>query len=428
MARKPRVLFLAFYFPPLRSVAGVRPANIAKHLCRVGWDVSVVTPDPSLWQSADDPGRVAAEMDRCGVRMIYTGHRWRCLSSGFLKRSYRRGPRWFLEAIPRRLARAMRVDEMIGWYPEAERACAKLRPGDVDVVVATGSPFGSFRVAQRLAGRLECPYVLDYRDPWTGNPHDPQSIRNRHERAERRLLEGCAAVSVVSPSWARQIGERFGAEEKIHVIPNGYDPDDFASIEPTTFDHFAIVYAGQFLPPKRAAGPLMRTLRQLAELEPARPWRFHYYGTSDDHVREAARINGVERWLTLHGTVPRRECLAAIRGAGVTAVVASVSDAGDPADRGIVTGKIFEPIGLGTPAMVIAPPGSDVERLIETTGQGAVFAGSDIDGMAGFLAGLMQGRLPESRRPDAYAWPHLIQEFDVMLRHAQQTGTSYDTI
>ena len=79
--------------------------------------------------------------------------------------------------------------------------------------------------------------------------------------------------------------------------------------------------------------------------------------------------------VEMHGTVPRRECLAAIAGAGVAAVVASVSEAADLGDRGIVTAKVFEPIGLGTPVMVIAPPGSDLESVIRTAGRGAVFPG-----------------------------------------------------
>ena len=316
MPDRPTVLFLTYFFPPLQAVGAIRAASIAKHLSRVGWEVSVVTPAPDLWQACDDPERTAAEIRDWGVRMIHTGHRWRCLSSGSLKRSNRRdGARWLMEAVPRFLARRMRIDEMIGWYPEAERACAQLRPGEVDVVMATGSPFGAFGIAERLARRLECPYVLDYRDLWSGNPHNRRGRGARRERTEQRLLTGCAALSVVSSSMARYLGDRFGVAEKVHVIPNGYDPDDFASIEPTPFDHLAIVYAGQFLPPKRDAGPLMRMLRQVAESQPTRTWRFHYYGPSGDHVCQAAKIHNVEQLVELHGVTPRRQCLAAIRGA-----------------------------------------------------------------------------------------------------------------
>ncbi len=422
MSRKPRVLFLAFYFPPLRCVASLRGANMANYLVRAGWEVSVVTPDPSLWQSPDDLDRVAAELDQSRVHRIYTGHRWRSLSSGFLKRSYGHGVKWFLEGILRRFGQMIGIDEMVGWYPEVERACAKLRPGDVDVIMASGSPFGAFRVARRLSLRLRCPYVLDYRDLWTGNPHARSEDRNRDERVEREVLRDCAAVSVVSPSMAGYLSDHFGVENKVHVIPNGYAPADFEGIEPTVFGHFAIVYTGVFLPPLSTADPLMRALRRLTELVPNKPLRFHYYGRSAAHVRESAKACGVEHLVEIHGVVPRRQCLAAVRGAGTAVVVISVNDDGDLADRGIITGKIFEPIGLKTPVLVIAPPGSDVERVVQTVGKGAVFSGSNVHGMAAFIVDLMHGKAPESHQPEAYAWPNLVLKLDAMLRQSRTEG------
>ncbi len=414
MTRKPRLLFLSFHSPPSHAVASVRTGNLAKHLSRIGWDVSVVTPHPSLWESPDDTDRAAAEMDLWDVHMIYTGHRWRCLSSGHLKRAYHHGLGWFLGGIVRRVGRAMGVDEMIGWYSEAERACAKIRPGEIDVVLATGGPFGTFRVAQRLGQRLGCPYVLDYRDLWTGNPHAHSPERDQH--LERRLLKGSAAVSVVSPSIASYLGDRFGVAEKVHIIPNGYDPDELYGIKATAFGHPAIVYAGRFLPPKSDAAPLMQVFRRLAEMEPVRQWRFHYYGPSNTHVREAAKAEGVEHIVEVHGMLPRRQCLGAVRGAVAATVVISVYDTSDLADRGIITGKLFEPIGLGTPVLVVAPPESDVEEVIETTGGGAVFRGRDVEGMAMFLVGLIRGKVPTSKRPEAYAWSSLVPRMDALLR------------
>jgi hypothetical protein len=160
-------------------------------------------------------------------------------------------------------------------------------------------------------------------------------------------------------------------------------------------------------------------LTRLAEFQPSQSWKFHYFGPHEAHVRQQAEGCAIGSRIQLHGTVSRRESLAAIRGAGATVVITSVADGDDAADHGIIPGKIFEPIGMGTPVMVVAPPGSDIERLVETTGKGGVFAGSNIEGMAGFLSGLMEGKPPEGRRPEQYAWPHLIQQFDVMLRQVK---------
>lgn len=101
-------------------------------------------------------------------------------------------------------------------------------------------------------------------------------------------------------------------------------------------------------------------------------------------------------------------------------VVVSDHDVGDDADRGIVTGKVFEPIGLGTPVLVVAPAGSDVREIISTSGNGAAFVGSDVEGMAEYLAGLVKGHQIPPGRPDLWSWPKVIEGMDAVLRAAAE--------
>jgi hypothetical protein len=54
-------------------------------------------------------------------------------------------------------------------------------------------------------------------------------------------------------------------------------------------------------------------------------------------------------------------------------------DSASPAEAGIITGKIFEALGLGVPILVIAPHGSDVEAVVDNAGCGSVFSGSETE-------------------------------------------------
>ena len=76
-------------------------------------------------------------------------------------------------------------------------------------------------------------------------------------------------------------------------------------------------------------------------------------------------------------------------------------------EKGIVTGKIFEPIGLGTPTLLIAPAGSNANAVAEHTGLARSFTASDVYGMASFLRELMCGRSLKPKNPQAYAWENL---------------------
>ena len=425
--RRLRLLFLARAFPPDNPIASVRTWNIAKYLTRLNWDVTVVTPHPSLLRRLDDPVKTEALLKRQGIQRILTGHRWRCLSPRL--KSWDWGPGRLSGGMCRIIARHLQIDKGIGWIKEAERACAPLTAKDVDLILATGSPFASFKLAKRLSDRLGCPYVLDYRDLWTGSLHSSSPLPDRRStiQEEARLLAGCAAVTIVSRSWAEVLENRFGLGAKLYVITNGYDPEDLADVEPGPFhfDHFAIVYTGIFYPPIRVISPFMATLQRLKEIMPRerQEWYFHYYGSQEDHVREEATRYGVMDRVILHGMVPRTEALSAIRAANVAVVITSLAEEGTLADQGMVTGKVFEALGLETPVLLVAPSDSDARAVVEATESGGSFTASNIGDMSYFLKDMMDGRVARPKVPEAYAWTKIAKKLDWVLRKAMRTGS-----
>jgi len=431
MNRPPRLLFLAYFFPPAPSIASVRAWNVAKYLARLGWEVTVVTPHPSLWRKAQDPGQVAEALEREGIRRLTTGHRWRHLYADVLKCPD--GGAWAVAGgLCRRIARLLDIDSQCGWNPEVRKTCAPLQPGDFEVILATGGPFNAFALAQELSGRLESPYVLDYRDLWTNRSYVVRRYGRRTVRKERQLMQGAAAITTVSPSCAEALRSVSPLAPQPEVVTNGFDPEELDAVPPTDFGHHAIVYAGAFYPPISVAAPLMAALRHLdanTATTPARKdWRLHYYGTSERHVRAAAREFGVLHRLICHGWVPRREALSAIRGAGTTVVITSVAERATASEKGIVTGKIFDALGLGAPILLICPPGSDAESIVLENGGGRQFVASDPEGMASYLASRMEGCAPRPEPPRRYAWPLSIKKLDALLRQVAGTGRNQSSL
>ena len=186
-----------------------------------------------------------------------------CLSPDSL-RCWNTGIGWIIGGTCRKLARYFAIDSAIGWVKEAESACASLTRNDADVILATGPPFVAFVLAKRLSEKLNCPYVLDYRDPWVVHPDSTSSAMQATEELETKLIEGCAAVTVVSNSL---LNGRLKVEPKLHVVTNGFDPLEMAEVKPYEFGHFAIVYAGNFYPPKRVITPVMQALNVLKQRE-----------------------------------------------------------------------------------------------------------------------------------------------------------------
>lgn len=411
----PSLLFLAWPFPPLNSPACVRTWSIAKELSRLGWNVSVVSPDPSLWRKPEDPGIVAAQMKALGVRGVYTGHRLKAFAAGYLHTGGTLVHR-FLNGIARRAASSFQLDYGAGWKRPALRAIEAEQP-PFDVILATGGPFTSFEIARELSGRTGVPYVLDYRDPWTGNPHAHRADREANVALEREIARGAAAVTAISPTLANALRTSFDLGDRVHVLTNGYDPEELGSVVPMEFDDAAIVYTGDFYPPLRVIDPVFAALKPLMN-EAVPPWTFHYFGADTERVSDAARRFGIEERVRMHGRVVRRVALEAVKGAAASVVIASVGDGSQPQEKAIMTSKIFESFGLGTPALVIAPDGSDVAAAVNRAGLSVHCRGNDVAGMTAQLRRFIGGERIPARDIDAFAWPSIARSLDTILRNA----------
>jgi glycosyltransferase involved in cell wall biosynthesis len=418
LSNKPKLLFLACYFPPVQAIGAVRTWNLARYLARLGWEVTVVTPHSSAWRNTEDIEKVSMELEREDIKRIMTGHRWRCLVPQHLK-CWDQGVGWVAGGVCRTIARRLGVDTHVGWIKEADRACSNLSPKDVDLIIASGGPFVGFRLARRLSARLDRPYVLDYRDPLTQNRFVDRSPRPTTVREEASLLQDCAAVTIVSSSWADDLDQRYGVGEKIHVVTNGYDPDEMAAVKPYDFGHCAFVFTGNFFPPKISISPFLAALKSLKEFpnEVNNEWYFHYYGVQEDYVRQQAAHYGLTDRVVLHGRVPRRESLSAVKGANLALVISSIYEQSLLIDKGTIPGKIFEPIGLGTPVLLIASLGSDATTLLAPTGLGKSFTGPDTQGMVSFLKDVVCGRAPQPKNIESCSWTTLSQKLDAILRN-----------
>lgn len=416
-SKKPQILFLAYYFPPLNGVACVRTWNIAKYLSRLEWDVTVVTPDPYLWQLGDqrEIEKFDSELKKEHIKRMTTGHRWRFLSPRSLKCG-NTGIKWLIGGICRRIASKWRIEREIGWLREAKKTCSALAKEDVDIILVSGKPFCSFRLAQWLSNKLSRPYVLDYRDPWTANPHVQLQKFKKTFIEEQQLLQNSAAVTIVSSSWALDLQQRYGIKEKVHVISNGFDPEELNRVQPLQFSHFTIVYTGNFYPPKRIISPLMAALKQLKEWrgEENGRWFLHYYGQMGEHVREEAEKFDVLDKVKLNEKVPRHVALSAVAGANVSVVITSIPDQVTLADQGMITGKVFEPIGLRTPILLICPLKSDAALLGNCQGVN-VFQKDNVKGMAAYLNERIEGKTEHLEGGEQYSWNTLSRRLNNIL-------------
>lgn len=225
-----RALILAYDFPPLVSVGGLRPYSWHRYLKQFGVEPTVIT---RQWGSHDGSGvdyfapseskQVVVETSQFGtiLRTPYEPTLGKRVFQGSLKRF-------------RLLRRAVTAWYEVGQYvlPIGPRrqlfvtAKRYLRQHGADVIVATGEPFVLFRYAARLAKEFGIPWIADYRDPWT---HDRSRLPWRVSRMwnatlEARFTSSASAITTVSEFVGDLIATLIKGKP-IHVVPNGYDPE-----------------------------------------------------------------------------------------------------------------------------------------------------------------------------------------------------------
>src|SRR5437867_217108 len=274
---RPRVLIVAYYYPPVSNIGARRLEKFVKYLPTFGFDPIVLAMGQA--QGTDDAGRVFRSIDPL---LYYRPYRERVLGSG--QHYVAIGEAAGLKSrVARFVARDLMIpDPQIGWLvPAVRRAARIIEQQRVDLVFTSSPPVTAHLVGRMIKKRYAVPWVADFRDGWTFDPHPPRPpnawLRKAIDaRLERRVVEECDAVVCATRRFTEDFKSRFGkAPGRIVTIMNGYDDDDYKHIESVEPDPgvFLIVHTGGFASSKSTRTPyhFLRALRRfLTQLDAER--------------------------------------------------------------------------------------------------------------------------------------------------------------
>lgn len=404
MSRR-RLLFISYLVPPVNAIAATRTGAMIEAFASHGWEVTLVAPHPKMYRTTT--GAVAeaiAHYRARGVSLLYTRHPLRFLSPAFVRYP---GERWLRmpAAVARRLWYAcVPRDPAFGWECAALRTITRLRPGSFELVVGSASPWCIPAIAAAAGHHLGCPYVIDYRDLWSGNPRkqfQPGWILRRNRRTDRRCADGAAGLTVVAPSMAEWFREH-GIRTPVAVIPNGFPADIDAPPAPAP-PPLLVALVGTVIMPDASPAPALAAIARLARA--GDPIRFVYAGPDAPTVRTLVAEAGLTDRSVIHGFLPRSAAQELLAQAHVSLVLTSNGQwARSHGERGIITGKVFELIAMRRQIIAVCPEDADLRGFLATTGGGSCFTGQDIDGIANHLRGLLQGRKVPYTAPHTFSW------------------------
>jgi glycosyltransferase involved in cell wall biosynthesis len=404
------VLFVAFFFPPLGGGGVQRSLKFVRYLPAHGWRPRVLTAEAEYWMRDEallaevPPGTTVLRVAFGGRRLIAMGVQ-RGTRSRAITRFLRGLSRFFL--VP---------DVYVGWSRRAARVAEEeITRHPCALVFTTSSPDSAHLLGRRVKRATGLPWVADFRDPWTGRLAyaPPTSLHHRlHVAQEFSCLREADAVVVTTPETRDDFLARHPGLDpaKFHVIPNGFDEDDFtaASAELAAgacawipAGGFPVLHAGQ-LNLERPLTPFLAGLRHFCERAQgdARGATTCLLGPCYDSHREEVKAAGLENAVRFLPGRTHGDAVAAMLSARVLLLLEQDSDRG----RLVLPGKVFEYLRAGRPILAVVPRGGAAARFVRETGAGIAADPASPADIAEGLARLLGG-IETPRRPEATAAP-----------------------
>ncbi|RIY09318.1 glycosyltransferase [Hymenobacter rubripertinctus] len=265
-------------------------------------------------------------------------------------------------------------DARRGWNRYVLEAVAELLAAgeQFDAVLTSSPPHSSQLIGLELKKRFGLRWLADLRDPWTDIYYYPElnhtpPARWLDARYERQVLEQADAVLVTSAHTKRLFLEKSARinPKNIHVLPNGYDEDDFRELSQPPQHELLITHAGTISETYRI-DQLLRAAAECARRHPDVPLRLRFVGKVSEGIRRQVREAGLEERTEFVPFVPHDESVGYLLQS--TALLLALPDVAN--NRGILPGKVFEYLAASKPILCVGPIGSDADLLLRETGAG----------------------------------------------------------
>ncbi|MCW5909383.1 MAG: glycosyltransferase family 4 protein [Chitinophagales bacterium] len=389
---KKKVLIFTYYFPPAGGVAVQRFLKFSKFLPQFGWEPIVVTVangsypyyDESLLKEISPALKVyrTKTFEPFEFYNLLKGKRGKAMpvvavGDGGAK------------SIFQRLSEYVRANFFIpdarkGWVPYAIKQAEEiLRTEKIDTIITTGPPHSTHLIGLELKKKYGVKWLADFRDPWTKIFYNnilprTQATIEADKRLEREVLTNADLVTVISPGLQREFAY---AAKKCRVICNGYDEEDFLKSEIRNLpagkagpksEMFIVRYVGNLMASEnpenfwKAVAGLVKERKKI---------KIELIGRIDNPVKESIRANGIETICDYKDFVEHKQATQLMQTCNLLLfLIPNVPD-----NKLILTGKLFEYLGSGTPLISFGPVDGDAAEILKQTGRTPMIAYNDFE-------------------------------------------------
>ncbi|MBN1433559.1 glycosyltransferase [Candidatus Fermentibacterales bacterium] len=334
-----KLLFVAYFFPPVSTGSAPRNIRLARYLREAGWEMvpltvenpHVIPVDPTLLDLLPDGMKVHTV--RHVDPLSWLEALWRFIGGGGAATAAppgeRSGERQSQNAVKRFLHNYVFVpDRAVTWVPSAlGRARRLIASEKIELVVSAGPPHSSHllgHLAGRTTGR---PWVTYYGDLWTHDSYVGWHHRSRlnlllQRRIEAFITRRCNGIVTTTETSSEFFRSTYGAAcPPVFTVMNGYDPDmpwmgegAEAVVSRPKRREIRVAYAGFFMG-TQTPRPFLEGLALFGSKHPDARVRFRVVGDFSEKYAAMPSALGLSDIVEVTGRVPYQDALAEMRDA-----------------------------------------------------------------------------------------------------------------
>jgi glycosyltransferase involved in cell wall biosynthesis len=399
-----KVLIVTYYWPPGSGAGVQRWLKFSKYLPSYGWEPVVLTVDPgyasypaidyTLENDIPEIVRVYKTKSSNYFR-VYGKDKSGIISSGFAN-SDNSG---FRSKILRFIRGNFFIpDPRRGWNKFAFRkACELIENERISHIVTTSPPHSTQLIGLKLKKKYpSIKWLADLRDPWTdiyyySMFYHTWPAKLYDSKLEKQVLSGADRIITVGRSLKKDFSVKAGKTgDKIKIIPNGYDEDDFTLTMKVQPVHFTISYVGTL----SEAYPVEGLLKAITNLrKTGTVIKLLFAGSVSPGRKELILSYMSPEDVQFINYVDHATAIKYMLSGSALLLIIPVHKS----SRSIITGKLFEYIATGNPVICLGPPDGDAAEILSGAAAGNTFDYNDIIAITEFLGDLAAGKFSAPR-------------------------------
>lgn len=387
-----KVLIITYYWPPGSGAGVQRWLKFAKYLPASGWEPVILTVNPeyAAYPAIDNSllREISPDLKIHRTRAtdwfsLYKKDKSKIPSAGFAANGN--------NTITGKIIRFIRGNFFIpdprkGWNKYAFReACRLVDEEDIKHIITTSPPHSTQLIGLKLKKKFpRLIWIADLRDPWTDiyyydSFYHTTMARRLDEKYEKDVLRGADRIITVGKSLKSSFSNKLkGIDNKIEVITNGYDREDFLHADSSQSDVFTISYIGTLSDAYPVTG-FMEAVNNL--VKKGYSLRLRFVGSVSLRQQDIIRSKSGNAPTEFIPYVNHDAAVRYMTGSSLLLLI--IPD--HRSNKSIITGKLFEYLASARPILCIGPTDGDAADILRRSGNGRSAEYDNFEGICSII-------------------------------------------